>query len=316
MKFSGIIFSTLVLIFCFGCNSEDQPESLTIEQLEAFNYIPQESEFVLFMNINLLGRTNLWQDYFKKSLDGYQKQNWLSEFETATGVGTDDGIAEIYVSTSWAGKNLFIIRFNKNFDKIKNYFDTTFSSYLSGTKKIYFKEINPSSEYYFANKSLLLVVNNHETLASITSDAFKSIKQNGEMIAAINNIQKKKYYWMVTDNGSYASMLISQVANSDGVENVGEMFGSIKSISLSASFELGAEFASIWQLSNDKDAFLLSVAIRSAISNYSPKNIDERIKEIINSIKVKRDNDKVFLDLRVDLKDLSVIQNLLKHKMD
>jgi hypothetical protein len=316
MKFSGIIFSTLALIFCFGCNNGDQPESLTNEQLEAFNYIPQESEFVLFMNINQLGRTDLWQNYFKKSLDSYQKQNWLSEFESATGIGMDDGIAEVYITASWAGNNLFIIRFDKNYDKIKYYFDTTFSSYLSNTKKIYFKESNPASEYYFANKSLLLIVNNHETVASITSNVFKSIIENGEMMAAINNIKRKKYYWMVTDKGSYASILISQLANSGGGEDTREMFSSIKSISLSASFELGAEFASIWQLSNDKDAFLFSVAIRSAISNYSPKNVDGRIKEILNSIKVKRDNDKVSLDLTVDQKDLSDIQNLLKQKMD
>lgn len=316
MKFSGIIFSTLALIFCFGCNNEDQPESLTNEQLEAFNYIPHGSEFVLFMDLNQLGRTDLWQEYFKKSLDGYQKQNWLSEFESATGVGMDDGIAEVYVATSWAGNNLFIIRFDKNIDKIKNYFESSFSSYLSNTKKIYFKESNPSAEYYIANKSLLLIVNNHETIASITSDVFKSIKENGEMMTAINNIQKKKYYWMVTDKGSYASILISQLANSGGSEVAREMFSSIKSISLSGSFESGAEFASIWELSNEKDAFLFSVAIRSAISNYSPKNVNGRIKEILNSIKVKRDNDKVSLDLTVDQKDLSDIQNLLKQKMD
>lgn len=315
MKFSGIIFSTLVLIFCFGCNNEDQPELLTNEQLEAFNYIPEESDFILFINLNQLRRTDFWDDYFKKSLDSYQKQNWLSEFESAADIGLGDGIVEVYLATSWAGDNLFIIRFEKNIDKIKNYFESSFSSYLINSKKIYFKKSSPSSEYYFASNSLLIIVNNKKLAALIASDGFKSIKRNDEMMAAIDNIRKKKYYWMVTDKSSYASRLISQLTNSNRSEEVRDMFNSIRSISLCASFELEAEFGSMWQLSNDKDAFLFSVAVRSAISNYIPKNSGEGIKEIIKNLKVKRNNDKVSLELKVDKENLSSIQNLLKQKM-
>lgn len=316
MKFLGIIFFTLVLTFCPGCDIGDQLEPLTNEQSEAFNYIPKESDFVLFLNLNELRRSDLWQEYFKNSLDISEKQNWLSEFESAADIRLGDGIGEVYLAASWAGNNLFIVRFEKNINKIKNYFNSAFDSSLINSKKIYFKKSDPLSQYYFASDTLLIIVNNQNTIASITSDSFKSIKENNEMMLAINNIQKKKYYWMVTDKSNYAYDLISGLMESGASEELRNIFSSIKSVSLYASFELGAEFASILQLSNDKDAFLLSVAVRSAISNYTSNNSGEGTNEIINNLKVKRNNDKVSLELKVDKENLSDIQNLLKQKME
>lgn len=314
MRFSGLIFFSVLLFLSSGCEKEDQPELLSKGQLEVFAYLPRQSEFLLYMNLNQLRHTDLWDNYFKKSLDSYQEQKWLSEFESATSIGINDGVAEVYLATSWAGTNIFIIRFDKNYDKIKNYFDTSYSTYLSNNNKIYFKENNPSSEYYLTDKSLLLIANNREFITSITTDGFNSIKENAGMMSAINSIRKKKYYWMATDKGNYASALIDQLVDLRGSEDEKKMFSSIKGISLSASFEDGAEFASLWELSNERDAFLFSVALRSAISNNAPKNIDDRLKEIINKIKVKRNDNAVSIDLSLDKNDLTEIQNISNKK--
>lgn len=314
MRFSGSIILSVLLFFSDGCQSDNQPEPLSKEQLEVFDYLPRQSEFVLYMNANQLRQTSFWVDYFKKSLNSYQNQNWLGEFESATGTGINNGVAEVYLAASWAGKNIFVIRFDKNYDRIKEYFNNSYSSDLINGKKIYSEKSNPLSQFYFISDSLLLIANNIEFISSITSNEFNSLKENAEMMTGINNVKRKEYYWMVTDQVTYVSSLIEQLIDLKGNEDARKMFGSIKNISLSVSFEDDVELSSLWELSNEKDAFLLSVAMRSAISNNLPGNMDDRLKEIIKKIKIKRDDNIVSLDLTLVEKDINELQNLSKEK--
>jgi len=112
------------------------------------------------------------------------------EFESATDTRLKDGARELYLFTSLPSENIFIIRFDKNYEKT-------------------------TTEIYFPRPFLMVAANSRELIKSITSNEFKSIKKDSELYTAIDIIKKKKYYLIVTINVSdYAAAIAAQFFNS------------------------------------------------------------------------------------------------------
>ena len=118
-----------LLIIFSGCVKNVEIDPITPPQWKVFSYFPGDTQFVLYMNLNELRKTEFWESYFEHSLKQSQKNkgeldinDWLTEFEGQTGVGLNDGVSEIYMASTWMGNNIIAVSFDKNLEKVSNYF--------------------------------------------------------------------------------------------------------------------------------------------------------------------------------------------------
>ena len=149
----------LALFLIGGCEKNEIIEPLTSTQKEAFNYLPGESRFVVFMNFEELKKTDFWDNYFKSSiLENKSDEQRFRKFERGTGVGLNKGISKIFISSTRNFRSAALIILDKNSRKIKTNFDS-YSGFIKeniNNKSVYKLNGEFPLQFYFVNDSILL----------------------------------------------------------------------------------------------------------------------------------------------------------------
>ncbi len=169
-----------------------QPDVLTKSQQEMFSYLPSETQFVLYMNLSELRKTEFWNDYFKSSITRDTLNNWLKDFEAKTGTGLSQGISEIISSTTWDGNDLFGVRFDRNYEKVKGYFldDNKFYKEKTDGNVIFSLKDGSDAKFYFAKDDLLLILKNEKYLKQLLSGTSKKFDKENRLFSVIQKITK------------------------------------------------------------------------------------------------------------------------------
>ena len=164
--FLSVIFTLLFL----GCKRNELIQPLTAAQLQAFNYLPSQSDFVEYLNLNELRKTEFWDSYFKSLLINENNSEWVEEFKKGTGVSFGDGISQILITSGKNIKNTGVVFFDKNFKKIKTYFEESdsFKKETIENKPVYL--LRKSLQFYFVNDSTLLVSSDKNYLSSFLKE--------------------------------------------------------------------------------------------------------------------------------------------------
>ena len=310
-----------LLIACSGCVKKVEIDPISSSQWRVFEYLPGETQFVLYMNLNELRKTEFWESYFKYSLKQNQNSleemdvdNWVKEFENQTGVGLNDGISEIYISSTWMGNNIVAVTFDKNFKKINDYFRDSdrFKKIQKHDRVIFAGKSKISADFYFPNDSLLLIVNKNDYIDKLIGNKVNSIKNNKRLISVIKKIRCKKHYWMATDKGNYAAALLEKLLNINQELKVRNLINSIEGISLSAEFKEGINIESLWNCSSSKDAYLLAAAIQTALSMDLFKNENTLLAKLFEKIEIKRENSQINFQIDMDKSDIEEFKSLAK----
>ena len=117
------LFQILILLVIFligGCNKNEIIDPLTNIQKEALNYLPGESRFVVYFNLDELKKTDFWDNYFKTSLLGNKSDNQgFRKFEKLIGIGLNNGISQIFISSKKNYWDAAAIILDENSQKIK-----------------------------------------------------------------------------------------------------------------------------------------------------------------------------------------------------
>jgi hypothetical protein len=314
-----------LLIVFSGCVKNVEIDSITSSQWKVFEYLPEETQFVLYMNLNELRKTEFWDSYFVHSLRQSQKNTgeldvngWLTEFEKKTGVGLNDGVSEIYVASTWMGNNIITVSFNKNLEKVGNYFrdSNKFDIIQKGEREIFSSRQKISADFYFPNDSLLIIINDADYLNKLLGDNNRSLKENKKLISIIKQIRSKKHYWMATDNGSYAAALLEKLLSVNQDLRIKNIANSIQGISLSADFKEGVNVESIWGCNNSKNAYLLAAAIQSALSMDLFKNENTFLGKLLDKMEIERENSKINFKIEMDKSDIEEIKNMAKKDLN
>ena len=201
MKLStGFLFVIISIVLLNGCGGEEKKDSLTPKQWQILSYLPQDTEFLLYMNLDEVRKTEFWEDYFKASLLKTPGSNWLTDFENKTGVGLKKGVSGFYTATTWEGNNLFVIQFSGNIDGVMDYFNNA-SLFTPGNvndKKFYELRTGSLSKFYFIDDSTLIVINSASYLLSLLEEKRHSLRDNATFVHLINNVKNKQQYFLPT----------------------------------------------------------------------------------------------------------------------
>ena len=316
----SIVLVGILIVFA-GCTRKVETDPITSSQWRVFSYFPGETQFVLYMNLNELRKTEFWESYFKRSLKQNKKNtgeldvnDWLTEFEKQTGIGLNDGVSEVYISSTWMGKNIIAVTFDKNFEKVSEYFKSSnrFEKIKKGDREIFAGKLNISADFYFPNDSLLLIINDEDYIDKLTGENIKSIKDNKKLIGIIKKIRSKKHYWMATDKGNYAAELLEKLLSVNQEFRGRNFINSIEGISLSAEFQEGINIESHWSCSSSKDAYLLAAAIQTALSMDLFKSETSFFKKLMDKIEIDRNDSQIDFLIELNKSDIEEIKNFAK----
>ena len=314
------IWVGLLIIFS-GCVKNVEPDPITTSQWRVFNYLPGETQFVLYMNLNELRKTEFWENYIENSIKQSQKNtndldfnNWLTEFESKTGVGLNNGVSEVYISSTWMGNNIIAVTFDKNLNKVGDYFrnNTRFEKIKKGKKEIFSGKLNISADFYFPNDSLLLIIKDKDYVDKLAGDSINSIKDNKKFISIIKEIRNKKHYWMATDKGNYAAALLEKLFSVNQELRGRNFINSIEGISLSVEFGEGINIESLWNCNSPKNAYLLAAAIQTALSMDLFKNENTVLEKLFEKMEIERENSQINFQIEIDKNDIEKIKSLAK----
>lgn len=311
--------SLLVLFLLAGCKKNEIIQPLTNTQKEVINYLPRESGFVMFLNLNEIRRTDFWDNYFKASLSGQGSGNyWPQKFEKATGIGLNKGISQIFISSSSDNRKVAVIILDNNSEKVKSNFEdqSDFVKRNIGKKTVYkFKGKYPL-QFYFANDTTLLVANNLDYLKTVINKKNNTLKNNKNFLEIIKSINNKNQYWIASDKSEYVVNYIRKLFNFEKRIPVNKVLKSIRSVTISANFDNGLELKSGLSCSDSKNAYLLSTAIKGALAMDLLSGGDYSFGKILQRTEVERLNSQINLQLELKgdeinkLKDFAKLNNL------
>ena len=306
-----------VLFFLGGCEKKEFIEPLTNTQKTAFGYLPYESGFVMFLNLDELRKTDFWESYFKSSLfENNSDDHWLRKLENESGVGLNNGISQIFISSGTDANDAAMIILDENSRNIKNNFDNNkdFIKKNIADKSIYELKGKFPLKFYFANDTMLLVAKDLNYIKSVINKKNNSLNNNKIFIGTIKSIKNKKQYWIASDKGEYIVDYITKFFNFEKRIPVNNILKSIKSVSLSAKFEDGLDLESKLNCSNSKNAYLLSTVIKGALAMDLLSGGDYSFGKILQKTDVERQNSQINIQLELGKDEIITLKDFAKQK--
>ncbi len=294
---------------------EAPPEPIKQSQWKVFNYLPAETDFLLYTNLDELRNTTHWKNFADQFND--KRDDWLLQFEKITGAGLEKGVSEVFTSNSWNGNGVAAIIFNDDAEGVKKYFEDEkkFSSEKIGDKIVYtFKDKSPA-KFYFPEAKILLIVKSKDYLTELINGEAETLKQNKRFLEVISSIRNKNHYWFAAGNGSYAASLLKMITGSGKNSEVKKIISTIDNISLSAEFSDGVKIVSIAGCKSSGDALLLSTTIRSAIAMNLLSSSNPVLDKIIQNMDIDRNDKKISLSVALNHDDILKLRDISRKKI-
>lgn len=315
MKRSFIFFAAVILA-CTGCEKQKEVSPISASQWNVFKYLPENTQMLMYIGFENLRKSNYWQQFIDTTLGSNSAGKWLDDFESETGAGIRQGIAEVYTASTWDGNSTAVVLFNENIRAVSAYFENPlrFNAKEFDGHKIFNMRGKSSSNFCFIDQSMLLIANNEEYLLSVLRGEGNSFKNNERFTSIIQQIQFKDHYWIATNNGSYAALLIEKLLSVKKELPAKEILGSIQDISISAEFTDGVNISSIWKCKDSKNAYLLSSAIRSAIALDLLAGNDKALNSLFEKIDITRRSNTIDFEISLNKKDIEELQMLAKNR--
>lgn len=305
-----------LLLFLTGCGGKKETGPVTPLQHKVFSYLPDDTWYLVFMNVDELKKTELWENYFKESILGKNNySNSFKTFEEETGVSLDNGISNIFTASSKKYRSFFVAIFNKNLEKVKKYFNENLSSTNLSGKKVYKEYKNSNELFYFINDSTLIVLRNKSYLKKLIGGENKSLLENEDFLETIKGITNKNQYWAAAGKGNY---LINLFERSFGIEkdfSGNKLLKSVKEVTLSASFDDKVEVESDWNCKNSKDAYLLSTAVKGIIAMDLISKSNYALGKILQKTEIQTENNSINFHLKLNDNNLKEFKKLQLKKL-
>ncbi len=309
----AFIFSILLLFA--SCGTKTSTDKITSSQWKLFNYLPYNTEYIFYTNLSELKDSKFGIENFIPVVSKDTSNSWIKKFEEETGVGLRKGIEEILIANTIDNKSVFLVRFNENYNRVKNYFykNPSFIKNEIENRETFSLKENPTTQIYFPEASVLLLTNEKSFLDSIILGKGKRLKENNNFISIIRNIKNKSIAWMATDKGAFAAGLFDRVAGKDSKLLSPEILSSIDNMSVSATFSNGVQIESSLGCSSAGDAYLLASAVQGAIAMniLSEKNV--KLGKIFSKMDVKREVNLIRFHIELTKKELNDLKLLTKY---
>ena len=172
------VFLLLITISFIGCKGYDEFNPISKNQWEIFSFIPEESQMVMYVNLNDVRNTESWNTFFKPYFNQSDAKFRLHEFKKATGFNLEKNASELISSITEDGNNLVAVSFNKNIKNVHKYFEdkNKFSVSRIEGKKVYQIKNRVNDKFIFFNDSTLILFSDSEYLDEVLKHENESLK--------------------------------------------------------------------------------------------------------------------------------------------
>lgn len=316
-KFRNIFLVVVLGLFLSGCSKEDKIEPLSQDQISLIKNLPYSTQFLLYVNSGELREKGYNNTDISNTTSFGKISNIFNAIQEGTGISVNENLAEFFVANSWEQKDCIILTFNNNEDKVLNYLKNkkSFSSFKAANKIIYKgkKELN-NQYYYFINENTLLVADDSSFIFNKVKNKEKNLYDNQNFVEIINGIKYKKHYWTASNQGQFLSLIMYQFLSTRKANYIKDFAKNIDNISICAFFNKDIAIHSSMGCRDAKTSFLLTNAVRSAISMDLFAQNNPELGPIFDKIEVERTGKKVNFNLELQQKELQEIKNYINKK--
>lgn len=303
-----IIFIPLLLI---GCSEEKKSDKITRSQWAALNYLPYNTYYLMFINLDILRETKFDNSYLPGPLNTEENANWLSDLEKKTGIGIRNGISQIYISSSWDDNNVVVAFIPGGKEKLSSYFNdkTKFTKKNDGSFTLNDKT---TTSFYFPDDSTMIVFNNYNYFNKVISNNYKNVKGNKQFIHLLKEISIKNSYWMIADDQAYVRYLITKLLG-HRLDDTGNLLKSISSLTLATATGKEPIVEVNLKCLKKQDAIALSTAIRTALVMDLFSGADYELNSILKKTEVEREGTIVSLNLNLNKQDINKLKEITQN---
>ncbi len=301
-----------LLFLCAACGTKTKTDSISSSQWELFDYLPYNTEYLFYADLGKVRKAKNGEENFISSLPQKPSGQWLKTFEKETGTGFQRGIKEVVIANTRQDEAILLVRFEKNYKKVKRYFDRNKDFKGTDDPDIFTVVGKPAVRVYFPGRNIMVLSNREGYIDSLKDKKNTNLKANKNFIAIINNIKKKNSLWMATDKGAFAAGIFDRLAGKDSKLLSPEILSSIENFTISAEFGSGTEIESVLGCSSAGNAYLLTSAVEGAIAMNILSQKNYKLGELLNKMDVDREGTLIRFHLRLSGDELNDIQQLTK----
>jgi hypothetical protein len=304
-----VIFSLLLLFS--SCGTKTETDNITPSQWELFSYLPQNTEYLLYANLDAVRKTKAGEENLATSLPEEPGGGWLRKFEQATGAGLKKGIREITIAKTRDDNAIVVVKVEKNYRKVRSYFRDS-PEFQKKTDSTYSLKEMPSTIVYFPGNNIVIVSNRENYIESFLSDRKNRLIANSELVSIIENIKEKNSIWMATDKGAFAAGIFDRIAGKDSKLLSPEILSSIDNFSVSAEFNNGAQIESALGCTSAGNAYLIAAAVEGAIAMNILSHKNYKLGKIFDKMDINREGKLIRFHLNLSDKEIDDIKQLTK----
>ena len=301
----------LPLLFIFNsCGTSTKTNNLTSSQMELLQYLPDNTDYLFYADLEAVNRSKYGAESLESLLPEKAGPGWITKFEKATGTGINKGIKEIIFVKTKDENNILLTRFDRNYNGVKNYFRESTDFQETSVKDIFTLRKKSAAKFYIPGDDLLIASSRGEYIDSLADGRIKRLTSNKDFLTITESIRNKNTIWMVTDKGSLAGGIFNYLAGKDSKLLSPEILSSIKSFSVSAQFNDGAEVESVLGCSNAGNAYLLAAAVEGAVAMNILSKKNYKLGKIFDKMDVNREGKLIRFQLDLEAKELDELKQL------
>ncbi len=303
----------LPLIFLSAaCGSKTKTDSITASQWELFDYLPFNTEYVLYADLNEISKTKYGEENFISSLPQKPSGTWLKKFEKETGTGIKKGIKEVIIANTREDEAILLVKFAKNYERVKKYFSKSPEFKSTDNPDVFTISDKEEVRVYFPGKNIMVVSNREGYIDSLKGLRSSTLRANKNFISIIQNIKEKQSLWMATDKGAFAAGIFDRLAGKDSKLLSPQILSSIDDFTISAEFSDGTELESVLGCSSAGNAYLLASAVKGAIAMNILSQKNYRLGKLLDKMDINREGSLIRFHLNLSGDELNDIQQLTK----
>ncbi len=306
-----IIFTLIIMVFT-GCGTFEN-ESLSADMRTKLQKLPTNAHMIGYVNLTKLKSSPLYELFGDDVEDQVMHNEEYQEFLEATGFDFEKNLAEIYFASTPTDdpdkqKGLFIASGEFNPDKIVAYIQEK-----DEDKILLAESYKEYTLYYLEDENIYFCFQDEKTIVGGSGNLVKKALDNEvsegklKLMPQIESLKYKSWAWMTVNTESVLNNFSDY-----GISESMPIVNSISSASMAIKLTDNLYFNGGCICSDGEKAELVKDAIKGGIAAVKLSVSEDRDTiDILNSIKVKTDNNRVITEGEMSKKEF---ENIIAQK--
>jgi len=227
MKKYLLLILVIFSLFVSSCSNRQTIEKLTDTQKAVFNLLPEQPQFLMYMNFKSMRNTEFWKQNVSDSILTAENNlgSILNVFKNATGASITDGLDEMYFANTWIGENAIILKGSFDKNKMNSLLsnDTIFRKISDKDSKIVYSHLK-SNMIFFLKDNFTLCASNYQSQIDFmmnNSDSSNSgLIKNTELMKSIESVMYKENAFIVTNEKSFIKGIFANFFDMKSGKNI------------------------------------------------------------------------------------------------